>query len=78
MTCMGVFLADKIQNDHLFISHYHDPQNGYTYLEDGNDWLSDGQMSSSSVVRKPAVKQYSRIPQPVNIPRFFCDCHGLT
>lgn len=67
----GDLLADTMQNDHLFISHYHDPQNDYTYLGDGNDWLSDGQMSSSSVVRKPALKQHSRILQPVSISRFF-------
>jgi hypothetical protein len=49
-------------NDHLFISHFHDPKDGYTYLEDGNDWLSDGQ-SISSVVHKPASKQHAKVPQ---------------
>ncbi|EYE92962.1 uncharacterized protein EURHEDRAFT_414911 [Aspergillus ruber CBS 135680] len=49
-------------NDHLLISHFHDPKDGYTYLEDGNDWLSDGQ-SISSVVHKPASKQYAKVPQ---------------
>lgn len=56
----GVYIftdTDCLQNDHLFISHYHDPSNGYTYLEDGDDWLSDGQMSTSSVIRKPPAKQ---------------------
>lgn len=44
--------AYTAQIDHLFISHYHDPKDGFTYLEDGNDWLSDGHMSGSSVVHK--------------------------
>ncbi|OGE57794.1 hypothetical protein PENARI_c001G09328 [Penicillium arizonense] len=36
-------------NDNLFISHFHSPESGYTYLEE-NDWLSDGQLSASSVI----------------------------
>lgn len=58
--------TDKVQNDHLFISHFHDPKDGYTYVEDGNDWLSDGQ-SISSVVHKPASKQHAKVPQLVRL-----------
>ncbi|CDM31033.1 hypothetical protein DTO013E5_327 [Penicillium roqueforti] len=43
-------------NDNLFISHFHSPDVGYTYLEE-NDWLSDGQMSASSVIHNSKGKQ---------------------
>lgn len=56
-----------MQNDHLFISHYHDPQKGYTYLEDGSDWLSDGQMSTSSVIRKPPANQAMKYKIPISV-----------
>ncbi|KAE8380904.1 hypothetical protein BDV26DRAFT_115459 [Aspergillus bertholletiae] len=39
-------------NDNLIISHFHGSREGFIYLEESNDWLSDGQMSASSVVRK--------------------------
>ncbi|GIJ99740.1 hypothetical protein Aspvir_003743 [Aspergillus viridinutans] len=39
-------------NDHLILSHFHDPTDGYVHLEENTDWLSDGQLSASSVVRK--------------------------
>ncbi|KAJ5558805.1 hypothetical protein N7535_009314 [Penicillium sp. DV-2018c] len=42
--------------DNLFISHFHNPESGYTYLEE-NDWLSDGQLSASSVIRRSKQKQ---------------------
>jgi len=41
-----------MQIEHLLISHYHDPVDGYVYLEE-NDWLSDGQLSASSVIHTP-------------------------
>ncbi|KAJ5782692.1 hypothetical protein N7457_004466 [Penicillium paradoxum] len=41
--------------DNLFISHFHSPDTGYTYLEE-NDWLSDGQLSGSSVLHKSKSK----------------------
>ncbi|KAJ6139273.1 hypothetical protein N7471_005759 [Penicillium samsonianum] len=43
-------------NDNLFVSHFHSPEAGYTYLEE-NDWLSDGQISASSVIHKSKGKQ---------------------
>ncbi|PKY00084.1 hypothetical protein P168DRAFT_322542 [Aspergillus campestris IBT 28561] len=42
-------------NDHLIISHYHDTEDGYVYLEDANGWISDDQISASSVVRKSDI-----------------------
>lgn len=41
-----------LQNEHLFISHFHGPDDGYIYLE-GSEWLSDGQLSTSSIIHKP-------------------------
>ncbi|KAJ5279624.1 hypothetical protein N7478_004996 [Penicillium angulare] len=42
--------------DQLFISHFHEAANGYVYLEE-NDWLSDGQISASSVIHTPKYRQ---------------------
>ncbi|KAL5046113.1 hypothetical protein BDW71DRAFT_71084 [Aspergillus fruticulosus] len=42
-------------NDTLFISHFHDSSDGYVYLED-DDWMSEGQASMSSVIRRPNTK----------------------
>ncbi|KAE8154982.1 hypothetical protein BDV25DRAFT_64167 [Aspergillus avenaceus] len=39
-------------NDHLIISHFHESPDDLIHLEESNEWLSDGQMSASSVVRK--------------------------
>ncbi|KAJ5832461.1 hypothetical protein N7474_000772 [Penicillium riverlandense] len=49
-------------NDHLFISHFHDPGNGYVYLED-IDCLSDGEQSASSVIRKSASYFQKKSPK---------------
>ncbi|KAJ5653809.1 hypothetical protein N7490_000812 [Penicillium lividum] len=42
--------------DQLFISHFHEPDDGFLYLEE-NDWLSDGQVSASSVIHTPKYTQ---------------------
>ncbi|KAL4901664.1 hypothetical protein BDW74DRAFT_159892 [Aspergillus multicolor] len=42
-------------NDNLFISHFHDSEDGYVYLEE-DDWMSEGQESLSSVVRRPQTQ----------------------
>ncbi|RDW63170.1 uncharacterized protein DSM5745_10281 [Aspergillus mulundensis] len=42
-------------NDNLFISHFHDSEDGYVYLEE-DDWMSEGQESLSSVVRRPRTQ----------------------
>ncbi|KAL3441591.1 hypothetical protein BJX65DRAFT_245269 [Aspergillus insuetus] len=47
--------------DHLIISHYHDPEDGYAYLEDDDGWHSDGQGSLSSVVHRTGTRE-SRHP----------------
>ncbi|KAJ5656153.1 hypothetical protein N7507_008103 [Penicillium longicatenatum] len=52
--------------DQLFISHFHDPEDGFVYLEE-NDWLSDGQLSASSVIHtpKPLQKPNSKVNRMV-------------
>ncbi|GFG19527.1 hypothetical protein IFM5058_10185 [Aspergillus udagawae] len=49
-------------NDHLILSHYHDPTDGYVHLEENTDWLSDGQLSTSSVVRKSDAQLKNQSP----------------
>ncbi|MCJ1303069.1 hypothetical protein MMC08_005876 [Hypocenomyce scalaris] len=39
-------------NDHVFISHYHDLEDGFPNLEEGPEWVEDDQASLSSVVHK--------------------------
>ncbi|KAF3384663.1 hypothetical protein F1880_002442 [Penicillium rolfsii] len=43
-------------NDHLFVSHFYSWVDGFVYLED-DDWLSDSQLSASSVIHKPSYQQ---------------------
>ncbi|PWY94176.1 hypothetical protein BO94DRAFT_510403 [Aspergillus sclerotioniger CBS 115572] len=57
-------------NDYIFISHFHDTPDGYVYLEDTNDWLSDGQMSASSVIHKTDAQMKKSHP---NIDRTLLD-----
>ncbi|KAJ5690021.1 hypothetical protein N7462_004413 [Penicillium macrosclerotiorum] len=45
-------------NEHLFVSHFHDPADGYVYLENDRG-LSDDHISVSSVIRKPNPLQKS-------------------
>ncbi|KAL1966886.1 hypothetical protein VTN77DRAFT_3851 [Rasamsonia byssochlamydoides] len=47
-------------NDHLFLSHVHEPQHGYPNLEDDDSWISDDRASISSVVRKSRVDVHRR------------------
>ncbi|GFF26307.1 hypothetical protein IFM46972_01735 [Aspergillus udagawae] len=49
-------------NDHLILSHFHDPTDGYVHLEENTDWLSDGQLSTSSVVRKSDAQLKNQSP----------------
>lgn len=39
------------QNDHLFISHYHDSEDGFSNLEEDSEWIEDDRASLNSVVR---------------------------
>ncbi|KAI4140946.1 MAG: hypothetical protein L6R39_005582 [Caloplaca ligustica] len=48
-------LLNKHLLDHIFISHYHDPEGGFANLEAASNWIEDDRSSSSSVVRKSVV-----------------------
>jgi hypothetical protein len=54
---MGDNLLTPRKIDHLIISHYHDPEDGYAYLEDDDGWHSDGQGSLSSVVHRTGTRE---------------------
>lgn len=49
----------KLQTEQLLVSHFHDPEDGFVYLEE-NDWLSDGQLSAASVVHNPKPAKMKR------------------
>ncbi|KAL4782246.1 hypothetical protein BJX76DRAFT_333260 [Aspergillus varians] len=48
-------------NDNLFISHFHDSEDGYVYLE-YDDWQSEGQASLSSVIHKTSSREQGPHP----------------
>ena len=53
--------TDLLQNDRIFISHRHDPEDGFPNLEDmGEGYNSDDQDSQSSVVYRTVSKTESR------------------
>ncbi|KAL8803646.1 MAG: hypothetical protein Q9182_003061 [Xanthomendoza sp. 2 TL-2023] len=53
---------NKHLNDHIFLSHYHNLEDGFPNLETASDWIEDDRSSSSSVVRK------SVFPRPTEGP----------
>lgn len=53
-------ITKTIQNDHIFMSHYHDPGDGFANLEAASEWIEDDRSSSSSVVRKSVVQKPKR------------------
>ena len=40
------------QNDRIFISHFHDVQDGLANLEESSEWTEDDRMSASSILHK--------------------------
>ena len=40
----------------MFISHYHDLEDGFSNLEEGSEWIEDDRVSLSSVVHRSAVQ----------------------
>ena len=50
------------QNDHIFISHYHDPEDGFANLEEDSEWVEDDRASLSSVVHR-SVAQNAMSPE---------------
>ncbi|MCJ1457669.1 hypothetical protein MMC28_008038 [Mycoblastus sanguinarius] len=51
-------------NDQIFISHYHDPEDGFANLEQGSEWVEDDRASLSSVVRRSAVQGPTSLGRP--------------
>ncbi|KAL9131803.1 MAG: hypothetical protein Q9217_000330 [Psora testacea] len=41
-----------LENDHIFISHYHNPEDGFPNLADTYEWMDDDRASMSSVVHR--------------------------
>ncbi|MCJ1411266.1 hypothetical protein MMC19_005354 [Ptychographa xylographoides] len=52
----------KHLNDHIFLSHYHDPEDGFANLEEGTEWIEDDRASQSSVVHRSIVKESIQKP----------------
>jgi hypothetical protein len=50
------------QNDHIFISHYHDPEDGFANLEEASEWIEDDSASQSSVVHRSIARPPYREP----------------
>ena len=68
-------MFNSVQNDHLFMAHVFDPQSGFVYLEDADDWLSDGEASVSSVVRK--VENTHSRKHEVRVDKEVSSCLGI-
>ncbi|MCJ1256161.1 hypothetical protein MMC24_003981 [Lignoscripta atroalba] len=52
----------KHLNDHMFLSHYHSPEDGFANLEEGSEWVEDERASISSVVHRSVMKGSLREP----------------
>ncbi|MCJ1381249.1 hypothetical protein MMC17_004358 [Xylographa soralifera] len=52
----------KHLNDHIFLSHYHDPEDGFANIEEGSEWIEDDRASLSSVVHRSIARDYNRDP----------------
>ncbi|KAI4279321.1 MAG: hypothetical protein LQ337_000352 [Flavoplaca oasis] len=48
---------NKHLNDHIFLSHTHDPEDGFANLENSSEWIEDDRSSSSSVDIQALVEQ---------------------
>lgn len=65
----GWYRTNSFKNDHLFISHYHDPNDGFANLEEESVWIEDDRASEKSVVhlesdrRSPSLKTISLQPE---------------
>ncbi len=40
----------------MFISHYHDLEDGFSNLEEGSEWIEDDRASLSSIVHRSAIQ----------------------
>lgn len=50
-------LLISTQNDHIFLSHYHDPGDELVNLEEGSEWIEDDRASLSSVVHRSVIQE---------------------
>ncbi|KAL8674989.1 MAG: hypothetical protein Q9168_000583 [Polycauliona sp. 1 TL-2023] len=48
---------NKHLNDHIFLSHTHDIEDGFANLERASEWIEDDRSSLSSVVRKSVTQR---------------------
>ncbi|KAL8929101.1 MAG: hypothetical protein Q9172_000644 [Xanthocarpia lactea] len=48
---------NKHLNHHIFLSHFHDLEDGFPNLENAFEWIEDDRSSSSSVVRKSVLQR---------------------
>ena len=44
----------------MFLSHYHDPEDGFANIEEGSEWIEDDRASLSSVVHRSVARDYNR------------------
>ncbi|MCJ1402297.1 hypothetical protein MMC11_005517 [Xylographa trunciseda] len=52
----------KHLNDHIFLSHYHDPEDGFANIEEGSEWVEDDRASLSSVVHRSVTRGPEKEP----------------
>ncbi|MCJ1394802.1 hypothetical protein MMC18_007682 [Xylographa bjoerkii] len=52
----------KHLNDYVFLSHYHDPEDGFTNIEEGSEWIEDDRASLSSVVHRSVARGVGKDP----------------
>ncbi|MCJ1433239.1 hypothetical protein MMC27_002598 [Xylographa pallens] len=60
-TASGTPLVKHL-NDHMFLSHYHDPEDGFANIEEGSEWIEDDRASLSSIVHRSVARDYNRDP----------------
>ncbi|KAL8936003.1 MAG: hypothetical protein Q9211_004402 [Gyalolechia sp. 1 TL-2023] len=73
---------NKHLNDHIFMSHYHNAEDGFANLETASQWIEDDRSSSSSVVRKSVVqnprKSIGRAFSEADIQQIVCQIKDVT
>ena len=65
--CYRYLHTHVFQNDHIFISHYHDPEDGFANLEEGSEWVEDDRASLSSVVHRSVAQNATMSPEGATI-----------
>ena len=66
------------QNDHLFLSHYHDPEDGLANIEEVSEWIEDDRASLSSVVHRSMARGSRKDPFfSIEVSMFYPQCFAL-